>query len=312
MDISSKNNEKSNSDNRYLGSVNLKIIRFSNGGKSEIIYFDKEKDIFKGLGPLYKNSGFNIKGSCTDEEKIKRNQELSNHRAKAKIKKLIVENGLKNHCVTTYKDSKENRENTLKINYRDMTLYDNKKFLKRLSYDLKYKVSYVAVPEIQADRFKKYGYKFLHMHIALPELIDERLFWSAWNSIKCLECDYYLIKETDFQCDDCKDFVGVTSVKNDDLDLFKTANYFAKYFSKGFEDGKLNQRSFNQKRYLNSSGLKMPKELDICLSDKEFREKILINCDYVKSIGVSNDIGCHVVIDNDLLDLYLYGVKNDY
>ena len=313
MDIFSKNNKQeyvNNSGNKYLGSVNLKITRYSNIDISEILYFDEEKDIFKSLGPLNKNNGFNIKGSCSDEEKIKRNQKLSNHRAKAKIKKLIIENGLKHHCVTTYKDSLQNRENTLKSDYRDMVLYDNKKFLKRLGYYLKHKIDYVAVPEIQADRFKKYGYKFLHMHIALAKL-DERLFWSAWNSLKCLECDNYLIKETDFKCNDCKYFVGVTSVKNDDLDLFKTANYFAKYFSKSFEDSELNQRSFNQKRYLNSVGLKMPEEFDICLSDSEFRDKILANCNYAKSIGAYNDVGCHVVIDNDLLDLYLYGVKDD-
>lgn len=295
----------------YLGSVNLKIIRYSNACKSEIFYYDKEIDIFKGLGPLYKNGVIGIKGSCKDEEKIKQNQTLCNHRAKAKIKKLIVENGLKYHCVTTYRDSLENRETTLRSDYRDIVLYDNKKFLKRLSYHLKYKVAYVAVPEYQIDRFKKYGYKFLHMHIALGELVDKRLFWSSWNSIKCIKCDNYLNRQTDFKCDECKYFTGVTSVKNDDLELFKTANYFTKYFSKGFQDSENNQRSFNQKRYLNSSGLKMPKVIDICLSDKEFSDLILENCEYVKSMGLKNDVGSRVIIDNDLIDKYLYGEKND-
>lgn len=294
-------------EKRYLKSVNLKIIRYSNG-KSEIIYFDKEKDIFKGLGPLYKNGG-SKKGSCTDEDKIKSNQELSNYRAKAKLKKLIVENALIYHCVTTYKDSLENRENTLKENYRDMILYDNKKFLKRLSYNLGHKLDYVAVPEIQIERYLKYGFKFLHMHIALLELIDARLFWASWNSIKCLKCDNYLIKEDDFKCDECKYFVGVTYIKKDEPDLYKTANYFAKYFAKDFQNSELNQRSFNQKRYLNSYGLKMPKETDIILSHEEFKEIILANCDYVKSIGNKNDVGCHGIIDNDVLDLFLYGEK---
>ena len=314
MDISSKENRRKYINNpvkKYLGSVNLKIIRYSNIAKSEIFYYDKEKDIYKGFGPLYKNCYFNIKGSCTDKEKIKQNQKLSSYRAKGKIKKLIVENGLKYHCVTTYKDCLENRENTLRNDYRDIILYDNKKFLKRLSYYLNHKTAYVAVPEYQIDRFKKYGYKFLHMHIALGELVDERLFWSAWNSIKCLECDNYLVKENDFKCNECKNFTGVTSVKNDDLDLFKNANYFTKYFSKGFENSELNQRSFNQKRYLNSSGLKMPKMTDICLSDKEFRNLILENCEYVKSMGLKNNVGSRVIIDNDLIDKYLYGEKND-
>jgi len=58
----------------------------------------------------------------------------------------------------------------------------------RLSHNLKHKVSYVAVPEYQIERFWKYGFLFLHMHIAFDELIDERLFWSSWNHIKCMEC----------------------------------------------------------------------------------------------------------------------------
>ncbi len=294
----------------YLGSVNLKIMRYSNTDKSEVFYYDKEIDIFKGLGPLYKNGVIGIKGSCTDKEKIKQNQKLSSYRARAKIKKLIVENGLKYHCVTTYKNSLKNRENTLRSDYRDTVLYDNKKFLKRLSYHLKYKASYVAVPEYQTDRFKKYGFKFLHMHIALGELVDERLFWSAWNSIKCMKCDNYLTRKTDFKCGDCKYFTGVTSVKNDDLGPFQTANYFTKYFSKSYENSELNQRSFNQKRYLNSSGLKMPKIIDICISEKEFKN-IIANCEFIKSMGMKNDVGSRVIIDNDLIDKYLYGEKND-
>ena len=302
-----QNEHLNNQRGKYKGSVNVKIVRYSNTDKSELFVYDKEKDIFIGLGPKYKNGAIGKKGSCTDEEKIKQNQSLCNYRAKAKIKKLIIENGLKYHCVTTYKDSTENRENTLKNNYRDMALYDNKLFLKRLSYYIKNKVDYVAVPEYQIYRFKKYRFKFLHMHVALNELIDERLFWSAWNSIKCLECDSYLIKENDFKCNDCKYFVGVTSYKNDDLDLFRTANYFTKYFSKGFVYGEFNQRKFNQKRYLSSFGLKMPQVIDTSISEEKFRDFILPNCEYIKSMGLKNDVGSRLIIDNDLIDKYLFG-----
>jgi len=294
---------------RYLGSVNLKIVRYSNYSKSELFYYDREKDIFKGFGPKYKSYRISKKGSSTDPEKIKKNQTLANYRAKARIKKLIIENGLKYHCVTTYSDSKENRDNTLKGNYRDIVLYDNKLFLKRLSYYLGHKVSYVAVPEYQIDRFKKYKYKFLHMHIALGENIDERLFWSAWNSIKCMECDSYLTKETDFKCDKCPYFRGVTSVKKDDIDLFKISNYFSKYFSKGFIETDLNQRKFNQKRYLNSSKLKIPKTIDIKISEEEFKD-IISNCEFIKSMGMHNDIGSRVLIENEFIDKYLKGDSN--
>jgi len=294
---------------KYKGSVNLKIIKYSNIDKSELFFYDKEIDIFSGFGQKYKNSNFNIKGSCTDPEKIKKNQRYANYRAKARIKKLIIENNLKYHCVTTYKDSKENRNNTLKDDYRDIVLYDNKKFLKRLSYHLNHKVDYVAVLEYQIDRFKKYKFKFFHVHVALNKLLDERLFWSSWNSMKCMECDSYLIKVDDFKCDECKYFKGVTSYKNDDLDLFRTADYFSKYFSKGFNYSEFNQRKFNQKRYLSSFGLKMPKTIDILISEDEFKD-IILNCEYIKSMGLHNNIGSRVVIENDFIDKYLYRVED--
>jgi len=53
----------------------------------------------------------------------------------------------------------------------------------------------------------------------------------------------------------------------------------------------------------------MPKVIDTCISGKEFRNLILENCEYVKSMGLKNDIGSRVIIDNDLLDLYLNGEK---
>jgi len=294
---------------RYHKSINLKIIKYSNIDKSEIFYYDTEKDIFIGLGPMYKDSNFNTKGSCTDPEKIKSNQRLANNRAKSRIKKLIIENNLKYHCVITYSDSKENRDNTLKDDYRDIVIYDNKLLVKKLSYHLKHKVEYVAVLEYQIDRFKKYRFKFFHVHIALNELIDERLFWSCWNSMKCMKCDNYLVKEDDFKCNECKYFNGVTSYKIDDLDLFRTANYFTKYFSKEFENSEFNQRKFNQKRYLSSFGLRVPKVIDICISENEFKD-IILKCDYINSMGQHNNVGSRVIIDNDFIDKYLCGGKN--
>jgi hypothetical protein len=296
---------------KYKETVNLKIVRYSTTNKSEMFLYDKEKDIFIGFGPKYKNSGLGKKGSCKDEQKIKQNQALAANRAKSKIKKLIIENGLKYHCVTTYKDSEKNRNNTLKTSYRDMVLYDNKLFIKKLSYHLKNKVGYIAVPEYQTDRFRKYGFKFLHMHIAVSDIIDERLFWSCWNGLKCMECDNYLVKETDFKCNDCSCFNGVTSVKIEDMDLFKIANYFSKYFSKGFEEKDLNQRTFNQKRYLNSFDLKVPQVIDARLSDGVFKKYILPNCEYIKSMGKFNNVGSRIIIDNEFIEKYIYGNRHN-
>jgi len=60
---------------------------------------------------------------------------------------------------------------------------------------------------------------------------------------------------------------------NNKSEISSTAGYFCKYFSKGFEEEELNQRSFNQKRYLNSKGLEMPELKKVFISD-EHREKI--------------------------------------
>lgn len=297
-------------EKKYKGSINVKIVRYSTINKSELFLYDEEKDIFSGFGPKYKNNGIGKKGSQKDTEKEKQNQKLANNRAKAKIKKLIIENALKYHYVTTYKDSQENRVNTLRADYRDMVLYDNKLFIKKLSYHLDYKVAYVAVPEYQIDRFRKYGYKFLHMHIAVSELIDERFFWSVWNSFKCMKCDGYLTRKKggkDFKCGNCKYFKGVMSVNDDDMDLLKIGNYFSKYFSKGFEEKDLNQRKFNQKRYLNSKGLKMPPIIDLHITEEQFKKLILPNCDYIKSMGKNNDVGSRIIIDNEFIDKFLFG-----
>ena len=42
---------------KYKKTVNLKINQYSTTGKSELFFYDEEKDIFIGLGPKYKNSG---------------------------------------------------------------------------------------------------------------------------------------------------------------------------------------------------------------------------------------------------------------
>ena len=54
----------------------------------------------------------------------------------------------------------------------------------------------------------------------------------------------------------------------------------------------------------------MPKVIDIDISEKEFKN-IIANCEYIKSMGLHNDVGSRVIIDNDLIDKYLYGEKND-
>ena len=54
----------------------------------------------------------------------------------------------------------------------------------------------------------------------------------------------------------------------------------------------------------------MPKEVDICISEKEYKD-ILANCELIKSMGLHNDVGSRMIIDNDFIDKYLYGENND-
>ena len=51
--------------------------------------------------------------------------------------------------------------------------------------------------------------------------------------------------------------------------------------------------------------------VDIKISEEQFNDLILLNCDFVKSMGLNNNVGSVAIIDNSLIDLYLYGEKND-
>ena len=269
-----------------------RIIRYKNGFENEVIAFEKEKSIFVNMESKLK---FNKKCTCQDEEKIRKYQEFASMRAKTRIRRLIVNNALGFHWVTTYKDNVEDREKVL---------LDNKNFIKRLSYFLKQKIEYVAVPEIQHDRYLNTGFKVYHMHIALALRVEIRDFWSVWNDKKCLKCKLYSNKKNDFQCGDCPLFKGVVYVKNlDALDALKVGGYFSKYFSKGFDDKDLNQRKFSAKRYLNSHYLDMPRVQNLYIDDEKM----------IKIKEISNfskdfpDGGSYSSLDSSILDLILRG-----
>lgn len=234
---------------------------FSLFGYSEVILMNDER--YKFVNSEAK-SARGLKGSCSDSERVDLNQRLANARAKTKVKRLIVENNLKYHVCTTYHDPKNGS-----IEKRNEVLIDNVNFIKRLSYHQGKKIKYVGVPEIQAERFKKYGDKVMHMHVAIPGRIEIRKLWSAWNNKRCMKCTRYTGKRYKFECGSCEYFKGVVYIKNRKADKFKIGNYFGKYFAKGFDDKDLNQRTFGKKRYLRSNGLKMPKKRGKLLNIKE-------------------------------------------
>jgi hypothetical protein len=258
---------------------------------SEVIILKKKKSIFVNM----ESKTFGKRNSCEDLEVIKKLQEFACQRAKTHIRRLILNNNLWNHCGTTYSKAEDGLD-------REKVLYDNKKFLMRLAYQMNKKIDYVAVPEIQPERYIKYLVKVYHMHVALGFDITEREMFSAWNSFKCLKCEKYCNKVKNFQCRDCKYFKGVVWVKREkDKDLRRNANYYAKYFSKGFEEKELNQRSFSQNRYLCSHGLKMPEIEEINLTDKEI---IRINkgANFIRTFDDNNSFN---VINESVLNVIL-------
>lgn len=259
----------------------------------EVIFinnFERFKDMQSKLN--------NKKLTCTDEEKIRINQRISASRARCKIKRLILANDLGFHYCTTYSDDVENREKALK---------DTNLFMKRLSYKLRFKIPYVAVFEIQEERFKSTGKKVFHTHIAIGQDIPIKSFWVAWNSLKCENCNKYQKKRSHFKCKECKDFKGVVWKVDKDFDVIKVANYFGKYFSKGFNEKDLNTRVANQKRYLSSKGLKMPK-IEKVFIDDDTRLKIEKYCSmsipgrYHKKF---DDGGSYNLLETDVLEMFL-------
>jgi hypothetical protein len=258
---------------------------------TEVIIMKKKKDIFINM----ESKTFGKRNSCEDLEIIKKLQEHACQRSKTKIKRLIVCNNLWNHCGTTYARAEEGYD-------REKVLYDNVKFLMRLAYQQNKKIDYVAVPEIQPERYLKYLERVYHMHVALNFDITEKEMYSAWNSYKCMDCKKYDEKVKNFQCKECKYFKGVVWVNREkDKDLRRIANYYAKYFSKGFEDEELNQRSFSQNRYLCSHGLKMPKIEEVNLTDKEIL-RINKASNYISSFSDGNSFNC---IKEDVLSVIL-------
>jgi hypothetical protein len=126
------------------------------------------------------------------------------------------------------------------------------------------------------------------MHHSLNLDITEREYFSAWNSFKCMKCEYYSNKNKNFKCKECKYFKGVVWVKREeDRDLRRMANYQAKYFAKGFEEELLNQRNFSQNRYLCSHDLKMPKIDKEYLTEEQIL-KISVESKYIKNFGDGN------------------------
>ena len=54
----------------------------------------------------------------------------------------------------------------------------------------------------------------------------------------------------------------------------------------------------------------MPRTIDAAMSEDGFKD-ILFNCEYIKSMGLRNDIGSRAIIDNEVIDKYISGEASD-
>lgn len=144
----------------------------------------------------------------------------STQRAKNKIRRLIVGNmwaaeSPLQFVTLTFKD---NVTDLLSANY------EFQKYRQRMSTKIKQSLSYVAVPEIQNKRLKKYGHAVWHYHMITfnqPKYSDTKLE-SIWGNGFC---------------------DGQTVYKTDG-----TGNYLTKYLTKSYAD----QRMKGKKRYYNA------------------------------------------------------------
>lgn len=110
-----------------------------------------------------------------------------------------------------------------------------KNFMKRLEYKLGKNVEYVAVPQIQWERYKKYGVKVWHYHILLFGM------------------DY--VKNSDLREIWGHGFVRINAIDK----ITDVGSYVSRYMEKDFE-GVLVK---NHRRYLTSSGLIRPTEMRV-------------------------------------------------
>ena len=187
--------------------------------ETEVIYGykDKKRGIIRG------------RSSEASEEDKKLNREKVFNRARRDLRRIINCNYTdKSKFLTlTFKDADEVSMDIKKSNY------ELRKFIKRLNYYLGYKLAYSCVPEIQEERYEKYGVLVWHYHLVLynvPQKLDVKKLAGLWN----------------------KGFIKINVIENVD----NVGAYICKYMTKNHKD-----RFKGEKMYFNSRGLIKPTEI---------------------------------------------------
>lgn len=111
--------------------------------------------------------------------------------------------------------------------------YELKKFIQRLNYYLEYNIKYSCVPEVQEERYKKYGVAVWHYHLVLyntPQKLDIKKLRDIWSN----------------------GHIKINVIK----DVDNVGAYICKYMTKNHKD-----RLRGEKMYFNSRGLNKPVEI---------------------------------------------------
>lgn len=187
--------------------------------------YDYDNPVIEGYMDTKKNSKGRQALASDEDKEINRDKVLN--RARRDLRRLINANigvyGLPGKFVTL--TFKEDMEDLKKANY------EFKKFIQRLETFHKRDIKYAAVPEIQKERFEKYGVKVWHYHVIffnLPYMKSKDLS-ETWKN------GFVKINRID-RCDN----VGA---------------YICKYMTKD------NKELVGQKSYFTSRNLKKPVEI---------------------------------------------------
>ena len=190
-------------------------VKIFSSGQVEIFVRDNVSHKREGEEVVHKRN------SCQDEEKKKIYRYQASIRAGSKIRELIIQNNLVYHWVLTYREDMQDRKEAA---------LDLKNFMKRLRYQMKQKIKFVAVMEIQKARAEKYGVEVIHFHVAVDKFIPFELMRLTWG-----KGHVWISKETGG-------------------DLNRVASYLSKYLKKGLQDDE-GLREQSENRYFRSRGL---------------------------------------------------------
>ena len=187
--------------------------------------YEYDKPILQGYTDTKKNS--RGRQAIANDENKEINREKVLQRARRDLRRIINTNvgqyGVPAKFVTlTFKDDIED----LKKANREFA-----KFIQRLKYHFDIDVKYAAVPEVQKERFEKYGVKVWHYHVIffnLPYIQSNKLH-EIWKN----------------------GFIKINRIDRVD----NVGAYVCKYMTKDNKD------LAGQKCYFTSRGLRKPKEI---------------------------------------------------